>query len=286
MGSNLHELVRITRRWWWLAILVPLIGAGGMYKVASAQQPMYMASAVLRIELDSGSLEPGNIEASIDLAETYRHLVRSASVLSPVIDDLGLPSGHDELRDRLSVSVVRNTQLLNVSASDPNPERAAAIADAVARRFSESIDQPGIDLRAPRAVLRGDPGFRDSIGQPGVDAAAPNPTTANTAAGGGPVALAVPAEVPREPYAPRKTLFALIGAILGLLVVPVIVAPVEYRNKITKPSPDLADQGTGGFTNAAFVDTVEARLGREQPNLQPANHEVTTVRRSADGYRG
>jgi uncharacterized protein involved in exopolysaccharide biosynthesis len=282
MGFSLHELVRISRRWWWLVILAPLIGAGGMYKVASAQQPIYSATAVLRVELATGSsaLDPSMIEGSIDLAETYRHLVAVEPILSPVIDDLDLPFGPDELRDRLSVSVVRNTQLINVTASDPDPKLAAEIADAIARLFSISTDQ-----LPPRAVLRGDPDFSDSINQPGVDAAAPTAMTSGAAAAGGPVTVAVPAEVPREPYAPRPIRFTLLGAFLGLLVVPVLVVPVEYRSKISKPAADLAGQPTGGSANGAVVDTVEARLAWEQPDLQPANHKVTTARSSVDRHR-
>jgi capsular polysaccharide biosynthesis protein len=207
MGFDLGALFRMARRWWWLLLLAPLVGGGGMYLFAKSQQPMYRATAVLWIQMTPGlgSPDPSLIQGSIDLAEMYRYLVTVAPVLTPVIDDLDLPYGVDALRDRLSVSVVRSTPLLEISASDPQPERAAAIANAVSRHFGDSINHLGVN----------------SVGLP-----ATNP---GTAAVQNLVVRTVLAELPEEPYAPRTTLFALLGAALGLLVAVGFAGFAEYR---------------------------------------------------------
>jgi polysaccharide biosynthesis transport protein len=236
MHFDLTELVRMARRWWWLLLLAPLLGGAILYYVGKSQQPMYQATATLWVELAPGPAgpDPGLIEGSINLAETYRHLMTAAPILSPIIADLGLPYGLDELRGRLSVSVVRGTPLIEVTASDAQPARAAAIADAVVRRFGDSVTELGITNAAPAPT--------------NPDAAPAEPLIVRT----------VPAEVPHEPYAPRTTLFALFGAALGLLVAVGAVGFVGYLGKSLR-----VDVNSAARTQKSPLMGV-----RQAPNLQ------------------
>lgn len=208
MGFDLPTLVHILRRWWWLLILAPLIGGGAMYLYGKSQQPMYRATAVLWVQMAPGSdgPDPSVIQGDINLAEMYRYLVTVEPVLAPVIDDLQLPYDVDDLRDRIVVTVVRNTPLLEIAASDANPSRAAAIANAVTRHFGDGIGQLGV--------------------QDGTSLAA-----TGASAGTNLAVRVVPAEVPPQPYAPRMPLFVLLGAALGLLVTVGLAGIVEYRRQ-------------------------------------------------------
>jgi succinoglycan biosynthesis transport protein ExoP len=240
MGFDLDEVIRIARRWWWLLLLGPLLGGGIMYFVSKAQQPMYRATATLWLQMAPGSdgPDPSVIQGDIDVAEMYRHLVTVEPILSPVIDELNLPDSVDELRERLSVSVVRSTPLLEITASDAQPDQAAEIADAVARHFGDSIDQLGMN---------------------NVSASVPNPN----GAGENLVVRTIPAEVPLEPYAPRTTLFALLGAAVGLLIAVGLVGIAALLGKRV---------WTG--VNAATLPQESSRVGiQHMPNLQQSGRD-------------
>jgi succinoglycan biosynthesis transport protein ExoP len=222
MGIDMNGIVRIIRRWWWIILLGPLLGGGVAYVASKSQQPMFRATTTLWVQTSSGAngFDSNEIQANVELAETLRHLVTVESSLSPVIADLRLPLGVDELRKQLSVGVIRGTPLIEVTAQDAQPERAAAIADAVAHEFGDSISQFGI-----RAM--------------------PAPSDADAEAAASSVnVVVVPAEVPKEPFAPRTTLFALVGALLGLLIVVGGLSLAELlsrRSAISRRQVGLSD---------------------------------------------
>lgn len=237
MSFDLPALVHVVRRWWWLLLLAPLAGGGAMYFYGKSQQPMYRATAVLWVQMPPGSEgpDPSVIQGDINLAEMYRYLVTVEPVLSPVIDDLKLPYSVDALRGHLAVNVVRSTPLLEISATDTDPERATAIADAVTRRFSDTIGQLGVQ-DAPTA------------------AATVGATTATNLA-----VRIVAAEVPQEPYAPRTTLFVLLGAALGLLAAGGLIALAEvlrrYAATRVKTTARMHDAPRGSLPPALELQT-------------------------------
>ena len=82
-----------------------------------------------------------------NLGETYRQLITYDPVLQRVVDALQLPYGPSELRANVTASVIRDTQLIKIAVSDPDPDRAALIANAIATQFMIS------DLRAAKGFL-------------------------------------------------------------------------------------------------------------------------------------
>lgn len=254
-----RQLVRMARRWWWLWLLAPLVAGGLAFAVSSRQPRLYAATTTLMVNPPQGTTFPdyNAILSSQSLAATYQQLVTTRPVLAPVIAELSLPVDVDELKERVAASRVRDTQLLQVSASDADPARAAAIADAVARHFATfvaaQIDQ---QLATTRSVL--DAQLADTRRQideveqeiarleqrdsAGADPATPAPGASlqatldrlqnayfalvvnaqsmglDAAAAQGRVTVWVPAEVPTAPYAPNVALTTLLGVIAGLLV--------------------------------------------------------------------
>jgi len=58
-----------------------------------------------------------------------------------VIDQLGLNMSPDRLKRNIAVDVVANTQLIVVNVKDVDPLQAAFVADALARVFTDRINQ-------------------------------------------------------------------------------------------------------------------------------------------------
>lgn len=134
MTLELWQLARLARRWWWLLVLGPVIGAIAAFVVGRQAVPEYRADAYVRIN-------PAQVTNAVDfeqmrtvetLAPTYRLYIWTPGVLAPVIEDLGLDETVESLGNQISAATITDTQLIRLSMIDPDPERAAEIVNAVA----------------------------------------------------------------------------------------------------------------------------------------------------------
>lgn len=73
------------------------------------------------------------------LVSTFGEIAKSRSVLDEVIKKLRLDSNAQQLRDRINVSLVRDTEIIQIDVTYENPEQAAAIANELAKSFSRKI---------------------------------------------------------------------------------------------------------------------------------------------------
>jgi len=135
---DLRQALRLVRRWWWLLLLAPLsVGAAatfyGRYADAN-RQTVYTASARILVN-------PPPEGAPDYRVETFASLLQPVPdpVLEQVITDLALPFALDELRAKVSGFGIEGSDVLVVTATDRVPQRAADIANAVGRRFSEFV---------------------------------------------------------------------------------------------------------------------------------------------------
>lgn len=193
MNIDKNTIMSVLRRWWWLLVVLPLIGGGAAYFVSKSQPPMYRATSTLWVQTgtDANGFDPAEIEANTQLAQTLRHLVTVESNLAPVITNLQLNMSVSDLREKLAVSVEGGTPLIEIAAVDAEPDRAVAIADAVAVQFGASVDLLGL-AQAPAQT----------------DGSATAVATAHN--------VLMPAETPRDPFSPRTSLFAFVGVLFGL----------------------------------------------------------------------
>lgn len=145
------QMFRLARRWWMLLLLAPLIAGAAAAAVTSLRAPTYSAEATLLVDPSQGegALDFGVIDAIQYQAETYERLIEHDPVLLPVIDELGLSYDIDTLRKQISGKAVAGTQLFLVTASDRDPERAAAVANAVAARMLTYVE--GLAIQAGSA---------------------------------------------------------------------------------------------------------------------------------------
>lgn len=75
--------------------------------------------------------------ASERIAQTYGQLLRKRPVLQAVITNLKLNTDTEHLADRVKIAVARDTQLIELTAEDTNPQLAADIANEIAKVFSQ-----------------------------------------------------------------------------------------------------------------------------------------------------
>lgn len=116
--------------------LTALLAGAGAYLVSKIQQPVYEATATLLIyELPgSGASEYNAILSSERLARTYSEILTKRPVIQEVADQLGMQELDTDL---ITVQPVRDTQLIDITVEDNDPELAAAIANTLMDVFSQ-----------------------------------------------------------------------------------------------------------------------------------------------------
>jgi len=303
---DLRQLVRIGRRWWWLLLLAPIIAGATAFIVSDRQQPLYSASVVLRINPPvTGTLDVQAVQLSQELGETYRSLITYNNVMDATIAELGLPYSADDLREKVTASTIRDTQLVRVSVSDTDPETAAAIANTIGDEFIayvneedanqyqlqvSSVEDRLAELEAQRVQLRaalaeldvpendGNAEIENRIDEIDVELAqldllVESVQQQSEEVVGGVAATRVQVTVsdlatpPIAPYAPRVAFYTLLGAFVGLLIALGAVALLEYMDNSVKADSDYLD-----LTSAPLLTTIGAI-----PNLRPGGNQVYVV---------
>jgi non-specific protein-tyrosine kinase len=296
---DLRQLFGYARRWWWLLLVLPLLAGGAVAGVSARQQPRYSAIATLLINpapAAAGS-DLNAINAGQRLAATYQQLVVTEPVLIPVIERLGLPDDVEALKEKVSAIAARDTQLLRVSASDPDPVMAAELANTVAEQFAAFIQQQALASVSPaRSTLQGliddtERQLTDARAQiqaleaDATDAAKLDPLRArasqleqsyadllvqaqamdlDAAATQSQVSVAVPATAPAQPYAPRTVFWTVLAAFFGIVVAIGVVGVLEYLDNTVKP-------------DAAFVrrfGVPQLSTIQQMPKLRPGHDQI------------
>jgi len=131
--STLSTLIRALLRWWWLIVVAVALGVGVGFFVRTEQPDIYASKATVLIGQD---VREGNFSGpNYSLVQAYSVLVRRATVLQPVIDDLALNLAPEALNEMMEVSINFQASLLEITVLDTLPERAALIANRIAQEL-------------------------------------------------------------------------------------------------------------------------------------------------------
>jgi capsular exopolysaccharide synthesis family protein len=316
---DLWRLAKSGLRRWWLVLMGTALVAAAAYGLTSMKSPLYAASSGVMINpaQGSGNFDYQAILGSQSIAETYLQLVKSRAVLMDVIDELKLPYDVSALDSKVSAKLVSGTTLIRITASDPDPQRAADIANATANHFSDfataqslqlsnasraAIDQQLADLKSQIDHLNQQiTDFEQSPNTPDAAAQAQleslrttlNQTQGlyaqllltaqtmdlNTAATRTQVTVFENAVAPNAPYAPRVALWALIGGFLGFMLAGGLVVTLEYLDNTTKTMSDFVSI-VGAPLLASIGVVPKLREGPDQVYMltQPKSQYAEAIR--------
>ena len=73
------------------------------------------------------------------LAVTYGEIIKSRTVLEDVISNLKLDSEYEDLVGQITVSPVKDTQIISISVQDTNPKKARDIANEIPKVFEKEV---------------------------------------------------------------------------------------------------------------------------------------------------
>jgi polysaccharide biosynthesis transport protein len=141
LSADLHRYFNLFLRWLWLLILSALLCGLSAFFITRQLTPIYQSGALLLVNEapSTKAVDLGVVQTNERLARTYVELMKTRPVLEGVIATLRLDLDWDELREQVTVQPLRDTQLIRVTVQDPNPLRAALIANVLVYEFKEAI---------------------------------------------------------------------------------------------------------------------------------------------------
>ncbi|MBS4218979.1 capsular biosynthesis protein [Bacillus sp. FJAT-49711] len=104
--------------------------------------PIYQSTTQLLVnqaKSDQPIYNPAEIQTNLQLINTYNQIVTSPFILDKVIDELELESTASQLKEKITVQSAKESQVVEVTVQDPNPKKAADIANKVASVFESEI---------------------------------------------------------------------------------------------------------------------------------------------------
>lgn len=139
---DLYEIWQVIAKRWSMIVLIPLLAVAASAVVSLfVLVPQYQASTTILVmkPAETAQILYQDIQVSRQLVDTYREIARSATVLNKVVANLQLPYSTEDVREQVDVTSVRNTEIINISATNPDPETARNIANEVARVFMSEV---------------------------------------------------------------------------------------------------------------------------------------------------
>lgn len=246
--DSLRLLVAIRRRWWLIA-LVAIIAGGSAYVLAKRQEKQYSATASLLFrDPDFSQILFGNqVYDTPDptrAAATNQSLVEVPTVAMLVGRQLHMTTA--SVQSEVSFGSDATSDVVGITATDPTPARAAAIANAYVDqyiKFSTTADRSqlsqaeqtiGSQLAAIPASQRGTPTAQGLISRRNELA-----LLVSLQAGGAEVVQT--ATPPEAPSAPTPTKDGIIGMVLGLLAGLALVAVLQARDRRIKSPQEVEE---------------------------------------------
>lgn len=155
---ELGQFAATTWRWARLILLGAVVAGTAAFLIGRQIPPTYAASTTLLIHQPPASSNATgyvSIFVTESLPLTVTDLLRSQAVLHEVNANLGLGVGDETLAKNVSVSIVRDTQLVTVTAEDQDPQRAAKIANEIVRVFTRQNQEiQKSTFAGPKAYLQ------------------------------------------------------------------------------------------------------------------------------------
>lgn len=201
---DIRDYMHVIWRRAWIIILATVVMAiiSGIVSVYFLE-PVYQTHATLLIVRPlgyEGRLEYTDILLSQKLAATYGEIARSRYVSNELIRRLELDMTSDEVRNRISVTLIKDTEIIMISVKDKSPETAALIANEASKVFMEHVSKI-MNIENIQFVDM--------------------------------------AEVPQDPVKPKPLLYILFAAASGIVGGILVVLLIEYFDNTIKSPEDV-----------------------------------------------
>jgi succinoglycan biosynthesis transport protein ExoP len=310
---DLRRQITIIRRWLPLLVVSVLLAGAAAFVVSNQLPKTYEAKATLIVGQSLSAANPDytQILVSQRLSTTYAAVATKRPILEAVISQLDLRVTSGDLAARVRADAPPDSTLLTVTAQDQDPDRAAAIANALADQLIAA--SPAIQGRQTDVQKSVDADLQATQDQIKATQAQVEALTALTSRTAGQdaqlqaledrlitlrqtfatllgyssgdvsnlLSVIEPAIAPSAPSAPRPLLNAALAAVLGLLLAGAFIFAVEYLDDT------IGD--ADGVLEAAGVGTLGAigqiKVGRGQGQIYRLAALLYPRSAAAEAYR-
>jgi len=289
---EIRRYARLLRKWLWLIIISAVLAGAIAYGVSRRSTPIYEASATLMVNQASNPASTAgysDILTSERLARTYANLLTSWPVIDETARRLGVAP--ITLKRNISVTPVRDTQLLQIQVQGPDPELLAAVANTLPQVFiernremqlgrllqskasieeemaSKETDLANAQLALEKAVdeterARLETELKESRNTySSLVASYQQITLAETQAANNIVA-AEPAKTPTAPIRPRTLLNTLLAFLAGAAAATGAALLIEYMDDTIKSPTDVTR--VTGLSTLGAISRLKDSNGRGQ----------------------
>jgi capsular exopolysaccharide synthesis family protein len=241
---DLRDYLTILRVRWMLIVLCTLgmIALAAVFTLSATKQ--YASSARLFVSTsaadDSQALQGGQF--SLQRVKSYADLLTGQEIARRVVDELELDQSPASLASQISATSKLDTVILTITVTDPSPERAKMLVDAVADQFVSYV----AELETP----------------PGQDEATSKATIVD------------PGTEPGAPVSPQPLRNLALGAILGLLLGVGLAVLRDTLDSTVKSAKELEELVEAPILGAIAYDTDAERaplildLGTYAPRVE------------------
>jgi non-specific protein-tyrosine kinase len=303
----------IARKWLPRLVAGAIVSAIAAFGVSSVQPRMYEANATLIVGQALQALNPdvNQLTVSQRLSATYAAVATKRPTLEAVIARMHLDQTPEELLKHVRATVPPDSTLLTITAEDPSPDRAAAIANTLSELLiasSPAIQGVQADLQESiraqlTATLEQIEGAQAEVERiSGLESPRPADlasletlqgrlvtlrstyaalVSASAQSASNLLTLIEPAVAPATPSSPRILLNTALAALIGLLLVAVIAAIVEYLDDGVKSAEDVHD--LVGLSTLGTVARMSIDRGR--PDFYRLATLITPRSGVAEAYR-
>lgn len=194
----------IKKRFWVIALITAISVAVSLVMSFFVLKPVYEAKSTLIVNTeknqDTQMITGDQFNVTQKLAVTYGEIIKSRTVLDNVIKNLKLDDEYESLVKNVSVSPIKDTQIISINVKDTNKEKAKDIANEIPKVFTKE---------AKRIAKANDIQVIDK------------------------------AILPKNPIKPNKVMNVAIAAVLGVMVGLFVVFLREYLDNKLKTPQDI-----------------------------------------------
>jgi len=223
---EIQSYLRILRARWKSIVVVTVLAVLGGLGASLLTTPIYAASTQLFVSTsgaaDAGAAYTGGLYSQQRVA-SYSELLKGTQLAQKVVDQLGLPVTATQLAAEVSVQTQLNTVLLNVTVSDPSPQRAQNVANALSEQFTRLVTQ----LETPQGG-----------------------TTANAT-----VTVTQAAGLPNTPVTPKTLQNLALAALVGLALGVGLALLRDRLDSTVKERGDIAEASGAAVIGAVPYDS-------------------------------
>ena len=148
------RFAEVVRAWFWFLVAGTIAGVVLSLAFTLLSPPAYAGKVSLLVTPQptaSGAINFGDIQTTQALAPTFAELATTTPVLQRVIATTGVDVTVDRLAQEITTRVPAGTSLVEVTVTNPSPETAAKLANAIA---AELADYPGTGLGSQPNALK------------------------------------------------------------------------------------------------------------------------------------